>query len=252
MWIFTKDDGEVLTNKQLFKNDVKHDSEEISGKIVAATSVKIIQLKEFERKIINIRLTPHFIGTLQIIGVVGRISALNESANLWGQIEFERIKIRPKDGPAATEKPIEFDKKLEIYVLPPAPALNVSFSETPLDVLAGEIIPININLTNSGADCLSDIFLSSESPRCILVNPDETELPLSILRDFKDLTNEAFSKDKEARKQHVYKLLVGDSILNPKETRMTTIWLQAPYKKGPIDMKVLIYYSMPNGYPKIK
>lgn len=73
--------------------------------------------------------------------------------------------------------------------------------------------------------------------------------------DFKDLTNEALSRDKESRKQHSFSLLKSTPngpALNPKETKTATLWLQAPFKKGQTDIKLLIYYSMPDGYPKIK
>lgn len=152
---------------------------------------------------------------------------------------------------------MEFDRKLEISVLPPAPALHVSFSAVPQEILAGEIIPITVHLTNAGVDGIGSVYVASELPRCILGDLPGQELPLSVLRDFKDLTNEALSRDKEARKQHVFALLkpvpgIGSVALMPNESKVVTIWLQAPYKKGPTDIKLLIYYTMPNNYPKIR
>lgn len=162
--------------------------------------------------------------------------------------------IRP-DGPTAHEKPPQYDKKLEISVLPPVSALHVSFSNVPDEVIAGEIIPITVHLTNSGSDPLGSLFAATESPRWVLGELDGQELPLSLLRDFTDLTNEALSRDKEFRKQHSFCLLNSFDngiALNPQETKTTTIWLQAPMKKGRTDIKLLIYYAMPNGYPRIK
>lgn len=89
--------------------------------------------------------------------------------------------------------------------------------------------------------------------------------------DFKDLTNEALSRDKEARKQHAFCLLkappihqtsggdtpppaAGGVALRPHETKTVTIYLQAPLQKGQCDLKLLIYYC-PTGdisSPKIK
>lgn len=70
-------------------------------------------------------------------------------------------------------------------------------------------------------------------------------------KDFRDLTNEKFSKEKETRKQHVFKLFSDNTNLNPKENKITTIWLQAPNRKGQCEINILIYYSMPQGYPKL-
>lgn len=80
------------------------------------------------------------------------------------------------------EKPIQFDKKLELVVLPPAPALHISFTPIPQELLAGEIIPVTVNLTNAGAEALTDIYVAAEDPRWILGDISGQELPLSLLR----------------------------------------------------------------------
>lgn len=66
--------------------------------------------------------------------------------------------------------------------MPPAPALHVSFTPIPMEVLAGEIIPVTVNLMNAGSEPLNDIFVSSEYPRWVLGDVAGQELPLSILR----------------------------------------------------------------------
>ncbi|KAG4074060.1 hypothetical protein HA402_014265 [Bradysia odoriphaga] len=246
LWTFTKENGEVNTNV-------------VNGKltghnIMTSSYIKTIQLNEYEKKTITLNLIPHFTGTLKVTGIVGKISATNEHTSLNGKLDFEPILIRP-DGPSANDKPPQYDKKLEISVLPPISALHVSFSNVPEEVIAGEIIPITVHLTNSGRDPLGSLFAATESPRWLLGELDGQELPLSVLRDFTDLTNEALSRDKEFRKQHSFCLLKSSDNgigLNPQEMKTTTIWLQAPMKKGRTDIKLLIYYAMPNGYPKIK
>jgi len=141
---------------------------------------------------------------------------------------------------------------LNIEILPPAPALQIQFSQIPNDILAGEIIPININMTNSGSSVITDVYISCENPRWLLINSDTSDLPLSIMRDYKDLTNDTFNREKETRKQHVFKILNANDNLLPNKTIQKTIWLQSPYKKGITDLKILIYYNMPEDYPKLK
>lgn len=71
--------------------------------------------------------------------------------------------------------------------------------------------------------------------------------------DFKDLTNEALSRDKEACKQHAFKLFSSSGgTLQPKEGKTVTIWLQAPFKKGQTILKLLFYYGTPAHYPKLR
>ncbi|KAJ6641577.1 Trafficking protein particle complex subunit 8 [Pseudolycoriella hygida] len=246
LWTFTKENGEVETNAINGSLSPDHS--------IKSSYIKTIQMNEYDKKLVTLNLIPHLTGTLKITGIVGKISATNENSNLTGKLDFEPILIRP-EGPSAYEKSPQYDKKLEISVLPPVSALHVSFSIIPDEVLAGEIIPIKVYLTNSGDDPLGSLYAATESPRWMLGDLDGQELPLSVLRDFTDLTNEALSRDKEFRKQHSFCLLssVENGIaLKAQETKTTTIWLQAPMKKGQTDIKLLIYYAMPNDYPKIK
>lgn len=69
--------------------------------------------------------------------------------------------------------------------------------------------------------------------------------------DYKDLTNETISRDRELRKQHTCKLF-SDTVLKPKESRSTTIWIQAPFNKGQTTLKLLFYYGTPEQYPRIR
>lgn len=171
--------------------------------IVASTFIKAIQLNEHEKKVLVVKLTPRLTGSLKINAVVGKISvkslnyfcmkgaefhsnifypqATKEPSSLWGKLNFERVPIKA-DVPSAADKPVQFDKKLELTILPPAPALHVSFTPIPAEMLAGEIIPVTVNLMNAGAETLTNIYVSSEYPRWVLGDITGQELPLSILR----------------------------------------------------------------------
>ncbi|XP_053684049.1 trafficking protein particle complex subunit 8 isoform X2 [Sabethes cyaneus] len=255
LWEFRKDNQEIFSNKPLFLGEITADERKEIDNVVTTTSVSSVQFGEYEVKTISLKLTPRSTGQLRILGVVGKISSnatgVTDAPNIWGKQLFEAATIRStaKDNRAA-----QFDRKLEIEVLPPAPALHVSFSQTPVEVLAGEVIPIKINMTNAGISVLSDIYICIENPRYVLVNPEESEIPLSVLRDLRNLSNENLGKEKEARKQYVFKAFKESegNCINPKETKVSTIWLQAPYAKGQKNVKLLIYYGLPADYPKLK
>jgi hypothetical protein len=67
---------------------------------------------------------------------------------------------------------------------------------------------------------------------------------------------ETFNKDKEARKQYVTKLLDSRDTANRpiqiNETKRFSAFIQAPHRKGRKSIKILIYYNVPENYPKIK
>ncbi|XP_055625698.1 trafficking protein particle complex subunit 8 [Toxorhynchites rutilus septentrionalis] len=255
LWEFRTETQKIYSNKPLFMRDVGTEERKEIDSIVTTTSVASVSFGEYESKTISLKITPRCNGQLRILGVVGKISSNSASGttdapNLWGKQLFEALPIRTN---AKENRPVQFDRRLEIEVLPPAPALHVSFSPCPVEVLAGEIIPIKFNMTNAGVNVLSDIYICVDNPRYALINPDESELPLSILRDLRNLSNENLGREKEARKQYVFKAFKnGIDSINPNETKISTIWLQAPYSKGLKNIKILIYYGMPPEYQKLK
>lgn len=86
------------------------------------------------------------------------------------------------DGPSAADKQKLYDRKLNLTILPPAPALHICFTPIPADVLAGEIVPVTVTLLNAGTDLLTSIYVAAEDARWVLVETDSQELPLSLLR----------------------------------------------------------------------
>lgn len=226
--------------------------------IAYATRVAQVTITEHECRTVKFKLTPKQVGTITITGLVGQLAAQNEQESLWGKLEFEPLEIKPT-GPQQGEKPKTYDKRLEIEVQNAAPALAISFSEIPKEVLAGELIPITMQYTNCGASEIPDLYMAYEHPRNFLVDGrGNAELPLSLLRNFKDLTNVNLSRDKETRKQYVSRIFDttidenATTPLAPNETRTVRLWLQVPYQKGQIEMRTLAYYSLPGTNPKLK
>ena len=248
---------EVLFNQSIDKPS-SHELRTSIEEIAYATRVSRVEIAEHECRTVKFKLTPKRVGTITVTGLVGQLAAANEQESLWGKLEFEPLPIKPT-GPQQVEKPKTFDKRLEIQVLDAAPALAMSFSEIPSDLLAGEQIPITVQYTNCGVSPISDLYMAFEHPRNFLVaHQEDNELPLSLLRDYKDLSNINLSRDKETRKQYVCRIFDASlegagTPLAPNETRTAQLWLQVPYKKGAIEMRLLAFYSLPGQYnPKLK
>lgn len=220
---------------------------------VASLPQEVI-IEESSEKLLNFKVTPKVLGTFVITGVKGEMSChLNEpQLNIEGCMRFETQKIKP----TKPNSPPQFDSKLLVKVLPPAPALKISFSQAPKDVLTGEILPITLSILNTGSVIVDEIFVCCDKPRFITFFDEKADVPLSILRDIKDLSNETWGKDKELRSQHVFKILKamddGSKSLKPQEKRTIKMWIQAPYQKGEFKLKLLFYSSLPKGYPYVK
>uniref|UniRef100_A0A1B0CIG6 Putative er-golgi trafficking trapp i complex 85 kDa subunit n=1 Tax=Lutzomyia longipalpis TaxID=7200 RepID=A0A1B0CIG6_LUTLO len=242
LWRFKRSDtGEEMSNGHLFRGliDGEADRTGMEG-VISANVISTVNINEHEYKTILFKVTPKVTGMLHVTGIIGQLSAVTDPTCLWGKMDFERIPIRAKDPPVGDKAP-EFDKRLDIQVLDPAPALCVSFGEMPQEVLAGEIIPVTVQMTNCGATALTDIYMSVEAPRWFLVSPERAELPLSVLRNYRDLSNENLSRDREARKQHVFRVYgIADDgkPLQPSETKAATFWIQIPHRKGSANCNV--------------
>ena len=75
----------------------------------------------------------------------------------------------------------DYDRKLEVQILPPVSALKVKLTEVPKEVLAGEVFPVTIELANTGPNEITEIFLATCSPREVILKPESLhEMPLSI------------------------------------------------------------------------
>lgn len=195
-------------------------------------------------------ITSKFVGYLRIVGIAGKISSSVDKVPIWGKISFDRIFIKND----ANQANSDYDRKMEVQILAPASALQVKITEIPKEVLGGEVFPIDIELTNTGSNEVSDVFIATSSPKEFLLEPKYfQDLPLSIEKDLREVT-ETLNKDKEARKQYVSKILNKDQneSIAPGSTKKLKAFMQAPHKKGRKSLKLLVYYNVPENYPKIK
>lgn len=195
-------------------------------------------------------ITSKFVGYLRIVGIAGKISSSADKVSIWGKINFDRIFIKNESNQINSD----YDRKLEVQILAPTPALQMKITEIPKEVLGGEVFPIDIELTNTGSSEISDVFIATSSPRNFLLDPEHfNDLPLSIEKDLREV-KETLNKDKEARKQFVTRILNKDQneTISPGITKKLRAFMQAPHKKGRKSLKILVYYSVPENYPKIK
>lgn len=124
-------------------------------------------------------ITTDFVGYLRIIGIVGKISSASDKTQIWGKINFDKIPVKIETNPPK----MDYDRKLEIQILPPSTAMQVRVTEFPKEVLAGEIFEALIEICNSGHCPISEIYIASDSPKELIIKSSENvEIPLSFVK----------------------------------------------------------------------
>lgn len=145
--------------------------------MINCTMIDSVEFGEYEKKTIHMVISSKFIGYLRVVGVAGKISSLQDRNQIWGKLNFEKIPIKGE----ANQAKQDYDRKLEIQILPPVSALQVSFTDVPKEVLAGEVFPVLIELTNTGPYEVRDVYFATNSPRELIIEPESLkEMPLSI------------------------------------------------------------------------
>lgn len=146
---------------------------------IKSSSPQTLQLDEKGSQTLYFKLTPKLTGRLTIVGMVVQVaSAVETNSLLMGSLQFETQSFRP---PGKQTQQTLFDQKLNIRVIPTVPSLNVSFSNIPTDLIAGEIMPVTISLRNDGIKPIEEIYLGCDNPRWLTLQDKEAEIPLSIL-----------------------------------------------------------------------
>nr|XP_014088536.1 trafficking protein particle complex subunit 8 [Bactrocera oleae] len=247
LWQLQLDNGEMLSNESLYTHNEESSSKAAVSAAIKTNCVPSVVLDERCEHTIYFKITPKLTGLLNIIGVVGEVVLTAEpTACLQGMLKFETPQVKVK-GKQTTQ--MLMDNKMSIKVTPAVPAISVSFTQLPTNLIAGEILPVVVSLRNSGIVPIEDVFLCCDQPRWLTLTDVDTEVPLSILKSVKDLSNEKLSKDRELRRQRVFRLLKNENSVSLKPQECTTVpmHIQAPYQKGDFTLRLLFFYSLPDG-----
>ncbi|XP_067647513.1 trafficking protein particle complex subunit 8 [Eurosta solidaginis] len=250
LWRLQLENGEVLSNESLYNNNEESSSKAAVSAAIKTSCVPSVLLDERCEQTIYFKITPKLTGLLNIIGVVGEVVLTAEpTACLLGMLRFEtsQVKVKGKQGQQTTQ--MIMDSKLNIKIRPAVPSMSVSFTQLPRNLMAGEILPVTVTLRNSGIVPIEQIYLCCDQPRWITLTEVDTDVPLSILKTVKDLTNEKLSKDRELRRQRVFRLLKHENAtsLKPQECATVPMHIQAPYQSGNFNLRLLFFYTLPDG-----
>lgn len=149
----------------------------IDESVIVCTVIDSVEFGEHEKKTINMKISSKFNGFLRIVGVAGKISSALDNVKICGRLNFDKIPVKTEN----TVNKQDYDRKLEIQILPPISALQVKFLEVPKEVLGGEVFPVSMELLNTGPNEINEVYVATNSPRDLIFDPKHLiEMPLSI------------------------------------------------------------------------
>lgn len=145
--------------------------------VITCTIIESVEFGEYEKKPVHMVISSKFMGYLRIVGIAGKVSSVLDKIPIWGKLNFDKIPI--KQEPNQTKQ--DYDRKLEIQILPAMSALTAKFTDVPKEVLAGEVFPVTIELKNTGPNEIGDVYITTNSPRELILEPKSLiDMPLSI------------------------------------------------------------------------
>ncbi|XP_056646298.1 trafficking protein particle complex subunit 8 [Diorhabda sublineata] len=243
LWTFQKD--KIVTNTCDTEN----------GRYVKTHTTKSLLVEGNSKKEVVLSITPLLQGVVTVTGFSYTLTSSN-GASGTSSIKGKQL-IRITDGNAknacnnfndsSTVKPLDID------VVPPAPCLQVTFSEINSDFLADELQKVLINFQNTGSVPLKNIYMASSTPHllcnCEFIQQVDENLNMSV----GNLCIPAI-REKIIRKNHLTAVPLTRNILKPGQTVQIYVWVKAPSTKGPAAIDILIYYENvdKNSIPKYR
>ncbi|KAL3290126.1 hypothetical protein HHI36_023491 [Cryptolaemus montrouzieri] len=230
LWSFKTEEIEI-SNENVAGNNIDN--------YVKTHVVDLVILEMSSKADVILLLTPLTMGELTITGICYTLSIgsnASESIFIKGKQPIN-LKTKSNRDENNTGQP------LRIKVVPPAPCLQVTFSEIHPDFLCDEMQKVTVNFQNTGSVPLHKLYLASTMPR--MVSSCEFNKIEEIVMDFSDIETLQV-REKIARKNHITFIPLPNGILNSGQTTSIAIWLKAPSLKGPYSIDLLIYYENVN------
>ncbi|XP_044765765.1 trafficking protein particle complex subunit 8 [Coccinella septempunctata] len=226
LWTFKTGDKEFSNENTSENNIEKYIKTHVTNSVILEISAKADVI---------LMLTPLHVGDLTVTGISYTLSTGNGSSETIFVKGKQLINLKGKIGDGSIT-----EKLLNIRVVPPAPCLQVTFSEISTDFLCDEMQKVTVNFQNTGSVPLHKVYLASTMPR--MVSNCEFHKADDFVTDFSDIETIQV-REKLARKNHITFVPLPDGVLKSGETTSIAIWLKAPSLKGPYSIHLLIYYE---------
>ncbi|KAJ8735551.1 hypothetical protein PYW07_007171 [Mythimna separata] len=179
-FVLASDDDTVGDEEALSNEQAVAAGQVLESNIIVSQKIKSVILEGDCRKVLVFTLTPLRVGRLNIHGLAYKLINTGEGGteNVNNVVIAGKVNLTPSD-----RSP---DKRLQITVIPEAPCLQMTFSETSPDIISGEMRTIDVEFTNVGPVDMNDLFVAVSHPDCVNLITGEEE------NDFKDLYDEKY------------------------------------------------------------
>ncbi|XP_037298483.1 trafficking protein particle complex subunit 8 isoform X2 [Manduca sexta] len=196
LWRFTphvengEDPEEPISNELSVGSGVA-----VESKIIVGQTLKSFLLEGDCKKSLTFILTPLRVGQLNIEGLAYKLINPGEGGN---ENSGNGVAIQGKINLVSGEKSV--DKRLQITVIPEAPCLQMTFSETNSDIISGEMRTLDVEFTNVGPVDMKDLYIAVSHPDCIsIITPEGETDNFKILYDEKYRDPTTFADERAAR-----------------------------------------------------
>ncbi|KAJ0182539.1 hypothetical protein K1T71_001908 [Dendrolimus kikuchii] len=184
LWRFMPNlDDPTNINEESISNEVTSGNS-LENTSIVGQKIKSLLLEGDAKKTLTFTLTPLRVGKLNVDGMAYKlINAGEGGTESNGNGVTIPGKVNLLTGVKAS------DRRLQITVIPEAPCLQMTFSETGSDIISGEMRTVDVEFTNVGPVDMKNLYIAVSHPNCIgLVTPDDTD-------DFKVLYEEKYHED---------------------------------------------------------
>ncbi|XP_061385966.1 trafficking protein particle complex subunit 8 isoform X3 [Danaus plexippus] len=198
LWQFTLEaDNTEISSDEILNNEPLIASGQIKeSNVIRGQKLKSFLLEGECRKTLNLTVTPLQTGQLSIQGLAFNLINVGEGKNNENGVSVLG-KVNLQNGANCS------DKLLLITVIPHAPCLQMTLSETVTEVISGEILTVDVDFCNIGPVTLKNLYLAVSHPECMawrgVVGSSDNVDDFGVLYDEKYRPPPDFTDERAAR-----------------------------------------------------
>ncbi|XP_068626862.1 trafficking protein particle complex subunit 8 [Battus philenor] len=193
LWQFNPEGENIDGAKEILNNEPFIASgRTLDNNAIYTPKVQTFLLEGECNKRLKFSLTPLKVGLLHIKGLTYKLVNTAEDGKENNSLVIAGKLDLLSDG-------YEADKRLQIRVIPQAPCLQMTFSETSPEVLSGEMRTIDVEFRNVGPVEMKNLYLAVSHPDCISIGTDEQVDDFKLLYEEKYKQQPSYSDERTAR-----------------------------------------------------
>ncbi|KAB0801109.1 hypothetical protein PPYR_05463 [Photinus pyralis] len=232
-WNLKTSNGNVLSNES---------SHTVASSYLKTNVIKSLSFESTNSRELILSVVPLVTGDLFIKGLfytIVNVEPSGEEISVSGKqlLDLNKLGYISKE----TQKREVEDLGLPISVMPPAPCLQVTFSEINTQMLCDQIHRVSIEIRNIGSEPIHKLLMGTSTPTLLSMCEFEN-IKTNDYRELEDSETPAV-REREARKNHVTQISLPNGQLEAGRSLSINIWLKAPSAKGSVPVDLLLYYE---------